>query len=101
MRLARVIGKVWATAKDPKLEGYRLLVIQTLNKKLGPAGPPMVAVDTVSAGEGELVYWVGGGEGRYADPEKHIPSECLIVGLVDRANIENNTGTSGGGRGRG
>jgi microcompartment protein CcmK/EutM len=89
MRIARVIGKVWATVKDPKLEGYRLLVIQTLNKKLEPKGSPTVAVDTVSAHEGELVYWVGGGEGRYAASQSHIPSECLIVGLVDRANINN------------
>lgn len=90
MKIARVIGKVWATTKDPKLSGYRLLVIQTLNKRLEPVGSPTVAVDTVSAGEGELVFWVGGGEGRYVTSQTHIPSECLIVGLVDRANIEKN-----------
>ena len=95
MRIARVIGKVWATAKDPKLEGYRLLVIQTLNKKLEPKGNPTVAVDTVSAREGALVYWVGGGEGRYVTNQIHVPSECLIVGLVDRANIDNDTPVPG------
>ncbi|MBN2290326.1 MAG: EutN/CcmL family microcompartment protein [Candidatus Glassbacteria bacterium] len=92
MRIARVIGKVWATAKDPKLEGYRLLVIQTLDKRLEPAGRPTVAVDTVSAGMDELVYWVGGGEGRYVASRTHVPSECLIVGLVDRANLYRDPG---------
>lgn len=56
MQLARVIGTVVATIKNDSLEGKKLLVIQTLNKNLEPSGKPMVAVDAVGAGVGELVF---------------------------------------------
>jgi len=52
MQLARVIGTVVATVKNESLQGRTLLVIQTLNKDLEPAGKPMVAVDSVGAGVG-------------------------------------------------
>ena len=54
MQLARVIGTVVATIKNDSLEGRKLLVVQTLDKDLEPAGQPMVAVDSVGAGVGEL-----------------------------------------------
>jgi len=57
MQLARVIGTVVATVKNESLSGRTLLVIQTLNKDLKPQGKPMVAVDSVGAGIGELVFW--------------------------------------------
>ena len=62
MQLARVIGTVVATIKNDSLEGRKLLVVQTLDKDLEPAGQPMVAVDSVGAGVGELVFWCRGKE---------------------------------------
>ena len=55
MQLARVIGTVVATVKNDSLKGRKLLIVQTLNWKLEPSGKPMVAVDAVGAGVGELV----------------------------------------------
>ncbi len=40
MQLARVIGTVVATVKNDSLEGRKLLVVQTLDKDLRPAGKP-------------------------------------------------------------
>ena len=55
MQLARVIGTVVSTVKNDSLQGRKLLIVQTLDKNLESTGKPMVAVDAVGAGVGELV----------------------------------------------
>jgi microcompartment protein CcmK/EutM len=56
MQLARVIGNVVSTVKNTALEGRKLLVIQTLDGNLRAVGKPLVAIDSVGAGVGELVF---------------------------------------------
>ena len=60
MILARVVGTVVATRKDPRLEGKKLIVIQPVSPEGKPEGGYIVAVDTVSAGNKELVLAVAG-----------------------------------------
>jgi ethanolamine utilization protein EutN len=50
-------------------------------------GGELVAVDTVGSREGDLVFWVGGAEATFAFPDRQIPSDCSIVGLVDRLDV--------------
>ena len=88
MRLGRVIGKVWATAKSPSLTGLTLFVMQPLNHDRKPAGSPIIAVDSVGAGEDETVFWVGGAEATLAIQGRVIPSDASIVGIVDSVNVE-------------
>lgn len=83
MQLARVIGTVVATVKNESLDGRTLLVIQTLNKDLAPQGKPMVAVDSVGAGVGELVFWCRGKEASFPFKREDTPTDCTIVGIVD------------------
>jgi ethanolamine utilization protein EutN len=84
MQLARVIGTVVATVKTPGLEGVRLLVIQPLDRKLRPTGGQLVAADAVHmAGPGELVYFVAAREAAEAMPNKFVPVDHAIVGIVD------------------
>ena len=83
MQLARVIGTVVATIKNDSLDGRKLLVIQTLNKDLAPQGKPMVAVDSVGAGVGELVFWCRGKEASFPFKREDTPTDCTIVGIVD------------------
>jgi ethanolamine utilization protein EutN len=83
MQLARVIGTVVATVKNESLQGRTLLVIQTLNRNLEPAGKPMVAVDSVGAGVGELVFWCRGKEASFPFKREDTPTDCTIVGIVD------------------
>ena len=83
MQLARVIGTVVATVKNESLQGRTLLVIQTLNGDLKPAGKPMVAVDSVGAGVGELVFWCRGKEASFPFKREDTPTDCTIVGIVD------------------
>ncbi len=82
MRLARVVGNVCATVKDPQLEGLKLLLLQPLDASGADAGTPLVALDAVGAGAGETVYWSGRREACLAfDPQ--VPSDASVTGIVD------------------
>jgi ethanolamine utilization protein EutN len=84
VQLARVIGTVVATVKTPGLEGVKLLVIQPLDRHLVPVGSQLVAADAVHmAGPGELVYFVAAREAAEAMPDRFVPVDHAIVGIVD------------------
>jgi ethanolamine utilization protein EutN len=83
MQLARVIGTVVATVKNPSLEGRKLMIVQSLNKDLLPQGKPLVAVDAAGAGVGELVFWCRGKEASFPFKREDTPTDCTIVGIVD------------------
>jgi ethanolamine utilization protein EutN len=87
MKLGRVIGKVWATVKDPKLHGATLYLMQPVDENEEPLGRPLVAVDTVGANMDDLVYWVGGAEATFVFEGEQIPSDVSIVGLIDRLDV--------------
>ena len=84
MKLGRIVGKVWATAKDPKLDGLKLYIMQPVDENDESIGHPLVAVDTISAGDGDLIFWVSGAEATLPFKGRQIPSDVTIVGLVDR-----------------
>jgi ethanolamine utilization protein EutN len=83
MFLARVIGRVWSTAKDPKLEGQRLLIVQPLTPELGETGKRLIAADSVGAGAGELVYCCRGRESSFPFLPSEVTTDTTIVGIVD------------------
>ena len=83
MQLARVIGTVVATVKNESLQGRKLMIIQSLNKNLEAQGKPLVAVDSVGAGIGELVFWCRGKEASFPFKREDTPTDCTIVGIVD------------------
>lgn len=83
MKLARVIGTVVATAKNDALEGRKLLILQTLDQNLQPSGKPLVALDSVGAGTGELVIWCRGKEASFPFPREDTPTDCTIIAIVD------------------
>lgn len=83
MQLARVIGTVVATVKNDSLAGRKLLVVQTLDRNLESTGKPMVAVDAIGAGVGELVFWCRGKEASFPFKREDTPTDCTIVGIVD------------------
>ena len=87
MKLGRVVGKLWATVKDKKLNGLKLYLMQPVDESDRPLGSELVAVDTVGSKEGDLVYWVGGAEATFPFQDRQIPSDVTIVGLVDRLDL--------------
>jgi ethanolamine utilization protein EutN len=89
MRLARVLGRVVATEKAEGLEGIRFLVIQPLDKYQSPIGATLVAADAVHmASDGELIYFVSSREAAESLPERFVPVDHAIVGIVDHVHLE-------------
>lgn len=83
MQLARVVGTVVATVKNESLESRKLLIVQTLDADLQPRGNPLVALDAVGAGVGELVFWCRGKEASFPFKREDTPTDCTIIGIVD------------------
>ena len=86
MLLARVVGTVVASRKDPGLTGIKLLLIQPLRTDRSSAGKPLVAVDSVGAGAGEDVFYVRGREASFPFLPDDVPADAAIVGIVDHWN---------------
>ena len=87
MFLGRVIGKVWASRKDPSLTGIRLLIVEPIDHDHRPAGEPFGAADVVNASDGETVYWGGSREAPNALPTKHGPIDAAVVGIADTIDV--------------
>lgn len=88
MQLARVIGSLVSTRKSERLLGLKLLIavpvdMDTMEEK----GAPFVTVDTVGAGEGEIIMWAGGSSSRQTDLTGGKPVDSAIVGIVDHVTI--------------
>lgn len=91
MFLAKVVGSVVATQKHRAFHGSKLLLLQPLvteQRSLVPSGSSVVAVDGVGAGLGELVMFTQGSSARLAAPSKDTPVDAIIVGIVDRVEVE-------------
>ncbi len=97
MLLAKVVGTVVATRKDPRLDGKKLLVVLPLIPEEVEAGSAsaspakanyLVAVDTVDAGYREIVIIVQGSSARMASTCKDIPVDTAIVGIVDAVTLQ-------------
>jgi microcompartment protein CcmK/EutM len=86
MVLARVIGTVVASRKDPRLEGKKLLVCRLLDPDGNDEKGYFVAVDTVSAGISEHVLIVQGSSARMAQGCKDTPVDAAVVGIVDQVS---------------
>jgi microcompartment protein CcmK/EutM len=83
MQLARVIGEVVVTIKDPNLTGNALLILQPITASGEPAGRTLVAVDSVGAGVGENVFFVRGREAAFPFYPAEPPTDAAVVGIVD------------------
>ena len=87
MILARVVGNVVATRKDPRLEGKKLLVLQHIAPDGKPRENYVVALDTVGAGVRDTVICVSGSSARMASGMKETPVDTAIVGIVDDVSL--------------
>jgi ethanolamine utilization protein EutN len=87
MILARIVGTVVATRKDPKLVSHKLLVARPMDPRGKAEGNYLVAVDTVDAGVGEAVLIVSGSSARMAEGMKDCPVDAAIVGIIDAIDV--------------
>jgi ethanolamine utilization protein EutN len=93
MFLAKVEGSVVATKKDANMTGRKLLLIrpQLVDDKdpsrFKAGGNTLVAVDSLGAGEGELVLFCQGSSARLAGGLKDAPVDAVIIGIVDVVDV--------------
>jgi microcompartment protein CcmK/EutM len=87
MQLAKVIGDIVATRKDPNLAAMPLLVLQPIAADGSSIGRTLVAVDSVGAGVGETVFFVRGKEASFPFYPTEVPTDAGIVGIVDHWDL--------------
>ena len=103
MFLARVKGHVVATAKDPSIKGRKLLIVEPLkvaydNTAQSKSGRPgggsfeftgraIVAIDSIGAGNEQLVLVAQGSSARLAEGLNRAPVDAVVVGIVDEAVV--------------
>jgi len=88
MFLGKVIGTVVSTQKDPGMEGFKLLLVQHVGVDLRPRDSFNVAVDSVGAGLGEIVFCCAGSSARMTQVTKDRPVDTAVLGIVDYLDLE-------------
>jgi ethanolamine utilization protein EutN len=93
MFLAKITGSLVSTQKVASMVGQKLLLVEPLRvdekdqSSLKPTGRSFVVVDTVGAGEGEVVLCVQGSSARYTPETKTLPVDAAIIGIVDQVQV--------------
>ncbi|NWL86593.1 ethanolamine utilization protein EutN [Paenibacillus sp. 79R4] len=88
MIMGQVLGSLWATRKDNKLNGMAFLVVKPLAYGKEPAtGECFVAVDNAGAGIGDTVLVTTGSAGRTSFANSDVPVDAVIVGIVDSIEV--------------
>ena len=87
MQLARVIGRVVATIKQDTLSAVTLQWIQPVATTGADAGKPLIAVDRVGVGPGEIVYFITSREAALTLENTFAAVDAGIVGKVDWVDV--------------
>ena len=97
MILGRVIGEVWATRRDARLQRAKLLVIRP-HAVYEPAFATrhLVATDDVDAGVGDDVIVCLGAPARASAGSNDMPVDAAVLGVVDRVEMPAGAMTAAG-----
>ncbi len=87
MRLAEVIGNIWATRKAESVRSLKLLLVRPLDENLKPQGELWVAADVVDAGVGDRVIVATGRAARLAVGDEQAAVSAAVVGVVDALDL--------------
>ena len=92
MRIARVVGNVVSTVKDPGHYGYKLMIVEYLDGNLKSDGARQIAFDCADAGIGDYVLVnVDGGAANMLLCDKEIIADITICGVLDSVTLEGET----------
>lgn len=97
MFIGRITGSLVSTQKVDAMVGQKLLIVEPLRVDendqscLQPTGRTFVTVDTVGAGEGEIVLCVQGSSARFTEQTKSLPIDAAVIGIVDRVQVGGKT----------
>lgn len=93
MFIGRITGSVVSTQKVESMVGQKLLIVEPLRVDendqscLRPTGRTFIVVDTVGAGEGEVVLCVQGSSARFTPETKTLPIDAAAIGIVDQVRV--------------
>ncbi len=94
MLVAKVTGSMVSTQKVESMTGHKLLVVEPYQLKpdtrdtLEGTGRALVAVDTMGAGEGEMVLIVQGSSARLTPETKNLPVDTVVIGIIDNVHVD-------------
>jgi ethanolamine utilization protein EutN len=88
MLIARVVGSAISTIKEDRLKGLKLLVVREATVDNQLVGKPIVAIDAVGAGEGELVLIAQGSSARQTRQTRDTPVDAVIMAILDSLEVE-------------
>ncbi len=96
MFIAMVKGNVVTTQKVETMSGRKLLIVEPMrvnedSGELKGTGKSLVAVDSVGAGETELVLVTQGSSARMTPSTSDAPVDCVIIGIVDSVGAAGKT----------
>jgi ethanolamine utilization protein EutN len=101
MFLGRIVGRVVSTMKNPSLEGKKILIVQPIDPDGKDHGEKILALDSVGAGSGEIVYCCRGREASFPWSPDEIPTDRTIVGIIDHVDLHpESTGPKGSAQGK-
>ena len=89
MVLGRVVGTVVSTRKEPKISGIKFLLVEKIDPEtMEGKSDFLVAMDSVGAGPGEVVFYVAGSSSRMTAVTEGKPADATITAIVDAIEIE-------------
>lgn len=87
MIIARVIGTVWATRKDERLNGLKFQIVRPVDLNYKDREGFLVAIDAVGAGVGEIVMVVQGSSARQTKTTENKPVDATIMAIIDKLDV--------------
>ncbi len=87
MLLARVVGTVVASRKEPSLEGLKFLALRQLDVDGEATGAYVIAADAVGAGVGEVVLYATGSSARQTVMTDKRPCDGVVMAIVDTLEV--------------
>jgi len=91
MILGRVVGTLVANRKDPGLLGQKFMLVKNVSVSGEDASGFVVAVDSVGAGEGEMVLYASGSSARQTEATHERPCDAVIMAIVDTWDVDGET----------
>jgi len=87
MKLCKVIGFATASLKVEGFSPYKMVIVKSMDENGSPVGEPFLAVDTFGAGLSEVVAVATGAPAAHALPDKGLPVDAAVIGLLDHVSI--------------
>ncbi len=83
MKLGRVTGQLVSTKKAGNIDGLKILVVNYLDEKLSDTKKSAACIDTVGAGNDDVVLLCSSSSARLTDATKKTAADNAIVGIID------------------